>query len=197
MTYYYLRPKFRFYPREIRDIMIALAMLILAFSLVMGGVNHFLSYVPVATLAVLTGFFLHEMAHKYMAFRYGYPAAFQAWFIGLFIALAMSPLGFLFAAPGAVMIHGMPSRRENGIISAVGPLTNLVLGFSLLALALFVPLGFVFYLVYVSYFNIFLAFFNLLPFPPMDGTKILAWSPVVYAILLVVSIGGVAIFYIL
>ncbi len=196
MTYYYLRPRFRFYPREVRDILLAVAILILAFSLVMGGIAHFVEFIPVATLAVLTGFFLHEMAHKYMAFRYGFPAAFQAWFIGLVIALAMSPLGFLFAAPGAVVIHGMPSKRENGIISAVGPLTNLVLGFSLLSVALFSPPGLVFYLVYVAYFNVFLAFFNLLPIPPMDGTKILAWNPVVYAILLIASLGGMAVFYI-
>jgi Zn-dependent protease len=161
----------------------------------MGGIYSFVAFLPVSALAVFTGFLLHEMAHKYMAFRYGYPAAFQAWFQGLLIALAMSLIGFLFAAPGAVMVYGMPGRRENGIISAAGPATNLVVGFALLVLSIFVsPATFV--LSYVAYFNFFLAFFNLLPIPPMDGTKILSWNVAVYAILLVGAIGGIAYFYI-
>ncbi|NPA75877.1 MAG: site-2 protease family protein [Euryarchaeota archaeon] len=192
---YYARPKFRFYPKEIIDIIIAVGALIFAMSLIMGG-SHFVSYLPVATLAVLTGFFIHEMAHKYMAFYYGFIAAFQAWYTGLFIAIVSAFVGFLFAAPGAVVVYGMPPKRENGIISAAGPTMNLILGFSLFAASFFVPLSVAGVLFYVAYFNFFLAFFNLLPIGPMDGTKIIRWNIGVYFGLLIPSIFGVAFPYI-
>ncbi len=197
MKYYYARPKFKFYSREILDITAALLVLIIALSMIIGtgSISNVLQFVPISALAVLTGFFLHELSHKYMAFKYGYPAAFQAWYVGLGIALFSAFVGFLFAAPGAVMVYGYPSKRENGIISAAGPSMNLVLGFSLLATGLFLP-HYAFALWYVAYFNFFLALFNLLPIPPMDGTKIIPWNIGVYALLLVGSIIGVAIFYI-
>jgi len=198
MKYYYMKPKFRFYPREIIDIGAALAVLIIALSMIMSGsgsMSRVLVFVPISTLAVLTGFFLHEMSHKYTAFKYGYPAAFQAWYIGLGIALFSAFVGFLFAAPGAVMVYGYPSKRENGIISAAGPAMNLILGFSLLITGLFLP-QYAFTLWYVAYFNFFLALFNLLPIPPMDGTKIISWNIAVYVLLLVGSVIGVVIFYI-
>ncbi len=193
---YYHRARFKIYPREIFDILVALAVLIFSLSVIMGGgIEHFTSYLIVSSLAVITGFFLHEMSHKYMAFRYGFPAAFQAWYIGLGIALFSAFMGFLFAAPGAVMVYGYPSKRENGIISAAGPSTNIILGFSLLAAGYLFP-QFSFALWYVAYFNFFLAFFNLLPIPPMDGTKIIPWNIKAYILLMVGSITGIALFYI-
>lgn len=194
---YYAKPKFRFYPREIVDIIIALGVLILSLSILMGSYSHFVSMLPLSALAVLTGFFLHEMAHKYMAFKYGFPAAFKAWYLGLGIALASAFVGFLFAAPGAVMVYGYPSKRENGIISAAGPTTNIVLGFILIGMLPFVPYnsGVVFW--YVAYFNFFLAFFNLLPIPQMDGLKVIHWNSGIYAILMILSIVGIVLSYIL
>lgn len=40
------------------------------------------------------------------------------------------------------------------------------------------PLVFVFLM--LANLNAFLAFFNLLPIPPLDGSKILAWNAPVY-----------------
>ena len=194
---YYARPRFRFYPREIADIAIALVFLILALSMLMGGYTNFWSLIPLSSLAVLTGFFLHEMAHKYMAFRYGFPAAFKAWYLGLFIALASALMHFLFAAPGAVVVYGMPSKRENGIISAAGPSMNIALGFALISSLFFVPYSIGVMMWYVAYFNFFLAFFNLLPIPTMDGSKILRWNPAIYIALMILSIAGIAVVYIL
>jgi Zn-dependent protease len=45
----------------------------------------------------------------------------------LLLALGMSFLGFVFAAPGAVHIKGYINKMQNGIFSLAGPLMNLIL----------------------------------------------------------------------
>ncbi len=195
---YYSRPKFKFYPKEIRDLTIAMIVLTLALSLVLGHFKFYI-YLPIAFLAVITGFFTHEMSHKYVSIKYGYPAAFRAWNTGLLIALITSFFGFLFAAPGAVVVYGAPSREENGRISAAGPISNLVIGSFFFALAIIFSQNSLLFLIsfYIFYLNFFLAFFNLLPIPPMDGLKILHWNIGIYITLLILSLIGVMIPYIL
>ncbi len=194
---------FRFYPEEKKDI--ALALLVLTFSfyilisrnLLFQGIISLLDLLT-AFLAVLIAFFLHEMAHKYVAFKYGYPAAFRAWKMGLLIAFLSSFIGFLFAAPGAVYVYGYPSKDENGKISAAGPITNIIAGFTLLGLAFIMPFHYLSaMLAYIASLNFFLAFFNLLPIGPMDGVKIFTWNLPIYILLLALSIIGFASFYII
>ena len=193
---------FRFYPEEKRDIALALLILTFAFYILISryllfhGIINLLDLLT-AFLAVLIAFFLHEMAHKYVAFKYGYPAAFRAWKMGLLIAFLSSFMGFLFAAPGAVYVYGFPSKDENGKISAAGPITNIIAGFSLLGAAFIMPFHYLFAMfAYIASLNFFLAFFNLLPIGPMDGVKILNWNIYIYIVLLVLSIAGFASFYI-
>ena len=194
---FYARPKFRFYPEEIIDLSIAIIILTFSMGILLGGlhISLLLFTLPIGFLAVITGFLTHEMFHKYFAFKFGYPAAFKAWYVGLLIALFSSFFGFLFAAPGAVMVHGFPTKRENGIISAAGPASNIIMGFTLFAVFIFIH-GFAgLILLYIASFNFFLAFFNLLPIPPLDGLKIFSWNAGVYAFLLILSIAGLILFY--
>ena len=195
---YYSRPKFKFYPKEIRDLTVAMLVLTLSLALVLGHFKFYI-YLPIAFLAVITGFFAHEMSHKYISIKYGYPAAFRSWNTGLLIALATSFFGFLFAAPGAVVVYGAPSREENGKISAAGPISNLIIGSFFFALAIVFSQIHLLFLIsfYIFYLNFFLAFFNLLPIPPMDGLKILYWNSGIYAFLLILSLIGVSLPYIL
>ncbi|MEK6978698.1 MAG: site-2 protease family protein [Candidatus Micrarchaeota archaeon] len=177
---------------EAIQILISVLAISLALAISQGGFGLFTSaqglkalilLLALFTLTVGTGFILHEMAHKLVAIQYGAYARFQMWTQGLLLMLGLSFLGFVFAAPGAVYIYSHNiSRKENGIISVAGPVTNIALAIVFMALAIFAP-------VYTSntniwfigfYVNSFLAFFNMLPIFPLDGSKVLAWNAVVW-----------------
>ncbi len=198
MSYSY-KPRFRFYQEEVRDIIIAVATLTLAFTFLISRFPYWsitLWDVLVSFVAVITAFFLHEMAHKYLAFQYGYPAAFRVWKTGLLLALISGFFGFLFAAPGAVYIFGYPSKEENGKISAAGPGTNITAGFLFLLLSYALESPWMYLANYIAGLNFFLAFFNLLPIRPMDGTKIYRWNVRIYLVLFVLSLVGMFLTYI-
>lgn len=145
-----------------------------------------------ALLAVASGFVLHELAHKIVAQRYGHWAEFRAQFGALGITLLIAVFArLLFAAPGAVVIQGRVTPRENGIISLVGPGTNFVVGLALLPFFAFqvndTPVSRIMGI--VSGVNGLLAVFNLLPIGPFDGRKVWRWNPAIYIVSLVLSLG--------
>ena len=132
-------------------------------------------------------FIIHELAHKFVAKHYGCWAEFRAdpggLRTGVLIALV---IGFLFMAPGAVMVAGNVNRRQNGMIALAGPASNLVLwGIGLPIYALFAEnpiIGLVAGLWLTA--NAILGAFNMLPFGPLDGRKIKSWSEPVFWIFL-------------
>lgn len=147
-----------------------------------GSVNPsvLLAGVGVSAVAALTGFVAHEMAHKVAAQRLGFWAEFRMSPVGLLFSLATALFGFLFALPGATVIGGMGDVREWGRTSVAGPLTNLVfgagfLGASLLSAPLLHSSALWSDLTYIALVNGIFAAFNLLPFGPLDGRKVLRW----------------------
>lgn len=159
----------------------------------------------VAFVTAGAGFLLHELAHKVVAQRYGYWAEFRADYGMLAFAVLSGLAGFLFAAPGAVHIRdrgrGGIAPRANGVISVAGPATNVALfGVFWAVAAVAPPTGAASGLVGASlatvgrfgmFVNAFLAVFNMLPFGPLDGKKVLGWNRAVFAGMLLVS-GGLA-----
>jgi len=187
---------------EIRDLGIAWLALGVAFTLLLerelvaaldlGGQLSSLSPAAVAeTLAIslLTvgvGFLLHELAHKIVAVRYGQAAAFRADYKMLGFAVVGALVGFLFAAPGAVVHRGRITPRQHGLIALAGPVTNLVLAVVFLvpfaAVAVTGTEGLVSALAFRGLqINLLLAGFNMLPFGPLDGRKIREWSTLIWA----------------
>lgn len=188
---------------EIKNIVIADVVLIVAFSLTMSGgitsigtsgtsfISTFIWYLPIATLAVTLSFVLHELMHKFVAQHYGAIAGFRASTNGLVITLITGALGFLLGIPGATVIYASNfTKKENGIVSLAGPLTNFVVFvvFVSLVYALKPPTDSYLYaaLDFTIFVSILLAFFNMLPISPLDGSKILAWNKVVYVSVLAV-----------
>jgi Zn-dependent protease len=142
-------------------------------------------------LTVGTGFLLHELAHKVVAVRFGQLAEFRADYNMLGLAILAALAGFLFAAPGAVHHRGQITERENGLIALAGPAVNVALGAGFLLLAA-LGSGFLGALGTLGFFvNVLLAAFNMIPFGPLDGRKVLAWSRPVFAVIFAAT-GGVA-----
>ena len=182
----------KFTAREIRDIIISLLVISLAFAYIINGrdLDATISSFGYMVVVVGFGFVLHELAHKFAAIRFGYWAEYKMWFQGLILALITSYFGFVFAAPGAVYIHGYNIKpSENGKISLAGPATNIILAVLFLML---MPLASQYGLLGVAVLgatiNSFLAVFNLIPLVVLDGAKIFRWNPLIWVISMVVAL---------
>lgn len=194
----------RFGSEETRQILFSFLVLVLAFSIAFsggaGGVIAntwlFLVFIPITALAIGTGFMLHELSHKFTSQKYGCRAEYRAYPLGLMLALLTSIGGIVFAAPGAVYISGNVTREQNGKIGAMGPISNLIIALAFMPLILFNGItGFVGY--FVAQTNLWLAGFNMIPFPPLDGEKVLRWNVGIYvAIFAAVAVSFAALYYI-
>lgn len=180
--------KIRFSRKEGVHIILALAVLIFAFFMVLTysirplTTEETIYYLSAASIAVITGFLLHELAHKFLAQRYGAWAEFRVFPLGLIVAVFFALFtSLVFAAPGAVYIQGRITKEQNGLISLAGPALNLGFGVACLALLLVFPLEILFI---VAWINLFLAVFNLIPFGPFDGAKVFRWSIGVYVLVM-------------
>jgi Zn-dependent protease len=101
------------------------------------------------------------------------------------MAIVFSFMGFVFAAPGAVYINGRLTRQQNGLVSLVGPGLNLSLGAVMMLVGVALPLTDLTFAIYlIGRVNIFLALFNLLPIPPLDGYKVATWNIGAYVLVM-------------
>ncbi|MFH1592021.1 MAG: site-2 protease family protein [Candidatus Woesearchaeota archaeon] len=135
-------------------------------------------------LIAAPGIVLHELAHKFVALGFGMNAAFHIWYQGLgvaiFLKLIHSP--FLLIAPGFVLINDagvsltpFMSNLAITIIAFAGPLTNLVLWFIagyILSNAKHLTRKQAMALFLTKRINMLLFVFNMLPIPPLDGSKV-------------------------
>lgn len=193
----------KFTASEIRDIIISMLAISFAFALLLSrstgfNINVIITLMPITLVVVGFGFVFHELSHKFVAIKYGYWAEYKMWIQGLFLALITPLFGFIFAAPGAVYIHGeYISKEENGKISVSGSITNILFAsFFLLILIALPNNGYITTLAFYGVFiNGFLAFFNQLPFFGLDGSKVIKWNPFVWILVVIVSLGFTAIGY--
>lgn len=180
---------FNFSKKEIKDLLKAWTALSIAFAIAMNGFSLnmvFLVAVGMSALTVGLGFLFHEISHKLLAQRYGCIAEFRSNDTWLVLALMMSFMGFIFAAPGGVFIQGNVGRIRNGRISAVGIAANIGLAIVFLLLFFTTPLKTLSY--YGLFINALLALFNLIPVANFDGRKVMRWNKKIYALMVVASI---------
>ena len=153
--------------------------------------DRIIYYVMIAA-ASLISITLHECAHGYTALRLGDPTAKESGRLTLNPIAHIDPVGLLmlivmrigFAKPVPVNPYRLRERKKGMLlVSLAGPATNLVLaviaGRCASAMidsvirkdALYYT---VYFLIIFTQLNIGYAVFNLLPFPPLDGSKIFA-----------------------
>jgi len=189
--------------RELIHLIVSLVVLTIAFTFP----NLDPRIMLIVGFGVGTGFILHELAHKFTAQRYGYVADYEASPMGLLLALGLSFVtkgGFVFAAPGAVMIRGknvlyspqddrywnsIQTAKEIAYISVSGAVVNLLLAMMFFAGSIFVSDPLVDeVLKWAAFINVFLAGFNMIPFGPLDGAKVWRYNPVLWLMIGIPSI---------
>lgn len=137
--------------------------------------------------AVVLGLTFHEYAHGWMAYRLGDKTAYHLGRLTINPVAHVDPIGLLmlffagfgWAKPVPVNPNNLEGDVKRGmlLVSLAGPVTNLLLaiaGSLLLGLGGWkLPYGSEILGIFIQ-LNIVLFIFNLLPIPPLDGSKILA-----------------------
>ncbi|MDD3976246.1 MAG: hypothetical protein PHN22_03745 [Candidatus ainarchaeum sp.] len=187
--------------KESKELIFAWIAISICFTFVLGDFNifnknlisnfnsiNFFTLLGISLIVTGSSFILHELAHKYTAIYFGAKAQFMMWKKSLLFSIILAfILGFVFVAPGAVYIFGKRlSLKEDGIVSLAGPITNILIGFIFVLLAMFGITGAV--ISYGIFINFWIAFFNLIPFGPLDGKKILQWNPIIWIIMTAVPV---------
>ncbi len=137
-------------------------------------------------IPLLYSIIIHELAHGWVADKMGDSTARWLGRLSLDPRKHLDPIGtlmlFIFgfgwAKPVPVNFNNLHDERKGMIlVSAAGIVANTLLAFfALLFLRLFnpSPVGAVAtFLIFMAQINIMLAAFNLIPIPPLDGSKIL------------------------
>lgn len=134
---------------------------------------------------------VHEVMHGVAADRLGDPTArlagrltlnpfphldlFGSILLPLTLALAHSPIFFGYAKPVPYNPYNLrPGRFSEAIVAGAGPLSNLVIaliGGLIIRSGLAAGATDIVFLIVVV--NVMLAFFNMIPVPPLDGSKVL------------------------
>ncbi|MBI2008606.1 site-2 protease family protein [Candidatus Amesbacteria bacterium] len=143
---------------------------------------------PYAFVIIFGGIILaigvHEAAHCYMADHLGDPTPASAGRLTLNPLAHLDPLGTLVILISGMFGWGKPSpfdpynlkhpRRDTALIALAGPASNLLLAivFSLILRLVQLPNSLFLILYSLISLNINLAIFNLIPIPPLDGSKI-------------------------
>lgn len=181
---------------ELRDIIVSILVLSVIFWVFVFSFPDYSGFF-VSLIIVFFSFFLHEMGHKFAARKLGCMATYKIWPTGLLIGIitiffGLIGVGIVFIALGFVEI--MPysfgrlgfkvvrlTPKDFGLISLAG------VGINVLFAVLFKMFpGMIFQ--NLSYFNGLFALFNLLPIPPLDGSKIFMWKMWFWLLLIFITI---------
>jgi Zn-dependent protease len=143
-------------------------------------------------LIIIPSAILHEFSHAWMAFYLGDDTAKRAGrltlnplpHLDLFGTILMPIFLFIISGGSFVFAYAKPvpynpynlrnQKTGPALVGLAGPLANLLVAIIFGILFRFLPVGsFATLISIIVYANILLAVFNLVPIPPLDGSKIL------------------------
>lgn len=201
----------KFTLNEFRDLIISVLVFVLAIGILLRDSMHgnYSLLITAALIGIVPGFVFHELAHKFMAIKYGFDAEFKMSVPGLFVALASSFFGLMIAAPGAVHVKGEReiTDEESGKIAIVGPIVNIILALIFSALVFMTLITAIlnsfngsfnsflnthgndlFYIGIVGFMiNATMAALNMLPGGVFDGSKVFDWNKYIWGFVAIIS----------
>ncbi|MAG52902.1 MAG: hypothetical protein CMH62_02975 [Nanoarchaeota archaeon] len=135
----------------------------------------------IALIATSPAVFFHELFHKLIAIAFGHNATFHIFTPGLLIGVVLKLINspFLFIAPGFVSIPPIANDFQFRLIAFAGPFANLLLfliATIILKKAKNLSEKQLIILHLTKRINIILLLFNMIPFGPLDGAKVLFGS---------------------
>lgn len=160
-------------------------------------IENYIREIALLIFPVLVAVVFHELAHGYVAYLCGDPTAKNAGRLTLNPLKHLDPIGTIvflvtrmigWAKPVPINpLYFRNYRRDLVFVSVAGPFTNFLIAFvagivlkilygvhvnnAFIYYKILLPLAII--LKFTVQINIALCFFNLLPIPPLDGSKIL------------------------
>jgi len=177
---------------EILDIVICSVIILLSF----GFTSIFMSNIPWLYLVfiapiIIFAYIMTFIPRKLMIKKFGYSSRYVLTKIGLLITVVtiISPIKFIF--PGLLVIPESQylTKKEHGISGAIGPIINTILGIGFILLGWLLPnplVGIIFTV--GAFITSQLTIIYILPFRGTSGKKLLEWSWVLFAILIVFNL---------
>ncbi|MFP4363904.1 MAG: site-2 protease family protein [Spirochaetia bacterium] len=164
------------------------------------SLQQFLLFLP----GLVAGLTIHEFSHAYSAKLLGDSSSARMGRLSLNPFSHLTPLGLIalyflgfgWAKPVMINVYNFKKPKLYYLLSSLaGPAANMILAGLCILVLNFIPLGYIAIrvLLFATYINVILAVINLLPVPPLDGSKI--W-PVLFPGLRIAAKGSSTIIWI-
>ncbi len=163
----------------------------------MGGITYMIFILLIRAIVIMTTLPVHEFAHGYVAYRLGDPTPKYQGRLTLNPLAHLDPFGtimlvltgFGYAKPVSVNTFNFKNRkRDMAQVAFAGPVSNILLAIVVVVLYKLILCGeilitgtlysssmfsvFTDILYQIAYVSVGLAVFNLIPVPPLDGSRI-------------------------